>query len=106
MTLAQTSGWVQPAQDEALIVDLTLGEAAYAVVPVTEVWGGIEDLTAQRSAIGTVQAQRRNDGGFTFAIARQDPSIVNWVDLGALARLLSCCAGSGLIRSPSRTLQR
>jgi len=66
--------------DEALVFNLTLGNAGYAVVPVNNLWGGINDYLNHIGTLGTGRALPNSDGSFTFVLSLTDPGIHNWVD--------------------------
>jgi hypothetical protein len=77
---AYSAGNFKIADDEALLITLTLGSASYAVVPVSDNWGGVGNILQKPVAIGTGRAVPNPDGSFTFVLAHHDPAIANWVD--------------------------
>lgn len=77
---AYSGGRFQIADDEALIFTLTLGGAGYAVVPVNNMWGGVNDFLHHVGCLGTGRARPNPDGSFTFVLSLSDPGIYNWVD--------------------------
>ena len=81
---AYSAGHYSLQDDEAILIDLTLSGAAYAVVPITNVWGGIGDVWSRRRMMSTTGAQPNADGSFTFVLSPVDPGIENWVDAGEL----------------------
>lgn len=77
---AYAPGHYRLADDEALLFRLTLGNADYAVVPVTNVWGGLGHYLDHVGSLGTGRAEPDADGGFTIVVSMVDPGIANWVD--------------------------
>jgi len=77
---AYSPGHYQIAEDEALIVTMTLAGAAYAVVPVTDLWGGVGNMLEHRTALGTGLARPNPEGSYTFVVSLSDPGVANWVD--------------------------
>ncbi len=77
---AYSAGNFRVADDEALVISLTLGSASYAVVPVTNRWGGLGNFLQKPVSIGTGRARPNPDGSFTFVLAHRDPGVANWVD--------------------------
>lgn len=84
VTQAYAPGHFRLDNDEALIFTLTLGNAAYAVVPVSNIWGGIGDYLHHVGSLGTGRARPNADGSFTIIVSPNDPGIDNWVDTGGL----------------------
>ena len=79
---AYSAGHYALQEDEAMLIDLTLSGAAYAVVPITNVWGGIGDVFGRRAMMSTSGAQANADGSCSFILSPADPGIENWVDAG------------------------
>ena len=80
---AYSAGHFELQDDEAILVDLTLAGAAYAIVPITNVWGGAGDVYGRRATLSTSGAKPNADGSYTFVISPADPGTENWVDAGA-----------------------
>ena len=76
---AYSSGNFSLADDQALLINLSLGNAKYAVVPISDFWGGIGQFLDTPSCLGTGQAVANPDGSYTFVVAHRDPGIANWV---------------------------
>lgn len=72
--------------NQALIINLTLGAARYAVVPITDYWGGLGRFLEQPVYVGTGNAVPNRDGSFTFVVAHQDPGVANWVNPDSLTQ--------------------
>lgn len=66
--------------DEALVFNVTLGNAGYAVCPVNNLWGGVNDYLNHIGTLGTGRALPNPDGSYTFVLSLSDPGIHNWVD--------------------------
>ena len=108
-TQAYSAGHYRIANDEALVMSLTLGGAAYAVVPITDHWGGLGDVLAHTVSVGTGYAAPGPDGRFTFVIAMTDPHVQNWVDPDGLhegvifVRWVGLPVGGGAATRPTLT---
>jgi hypothetical protein len=85
--------------DEALVFNLTLGNAGYAVVPVNNLWGGINDYLNHIGTLGTGRAKPNPDGSYTFVLSLTDPGIHNWVDPDGQREGLSIVRWIGFDRS-------
>jgi hypothetical protein len=77
---AYSAGHYCLQDNEAMVITLTLGGAAYAVAPVNNIWGGLGDYLRHRSTIGTGRAAANPDGSYTFVLSLRDPGVANWVD--------------------------
>lgn len=100
VTQAYSPGRYRLTDDEALVVNLTLGNAAYAVVPISNEWGGINDFLNHIGCLGTGRAQPNPDGSFTFVVSLRDPGVANWVDPDGLHEGVLCIRWAGF--DPSR----
>jgi hypothetical protein len=79
-TQAYSPGRYRIADDEALVATLTLGNANYAVVPVSNYWGGINGFLNHVGCLGTGRAAPNPDGSYSFVVSMSDPGIHNWID--------------------------
>ncbi len=70
--------------DEALVATINLGGAAYATVPVTNVWGVTPSYWSHQSSLNSRQANPNPDGTFTVVLSAWDPGVYNWVDTSGL----------------------
>lgn len=100
VTQAYSPGRYRLGDDDALIIDLTLGNAAYAVVPVSNEWGGINDFLNHIGCLGTGRAQPNPDGSFTYVLSLRDPGVANWIDPDGLREGVLCIRWAGF--DPSR----
>ncbi len=85
--------------DEALVFSLTLGSAAYAVCPVNNLWGGVNDYLNHLCTLGTGRAKPNPDGSYSFVLSLSDPGIHNWVDPDGQREGLSIVRWIGFKRS-------
>jgi hypothetical protein len=95
MTQAYSIGHFRLADDEGLLIRMTLGTAVYAVVPVTNFWGGVGDFLNHRTSVGTPRAEMDPDGAYTFVVSPRDPGIFNWVDTNGLDEGIICARWVG-----------
>lgn len=79
-TQAYAPGRYRVADDEALVVTLTKGNAAYAVVPASNYWGGVNDFLHHIGCLGTGRAAPNADGSYSFVLSMRDPGVHNWLD--------------------------
>jgi len=85
VTMAYSNSRFRLAGDEALVLDVTIGDAEYLVVPATNVWGSVDGDGRTMGALNNFQSDKNPDGSFTFVVSDQDPGVANWVDTGGLA---------------------
>ena len=75
------------AEDEVFIIETTDGGAPYTGIQLNNLWMVMHaEATAGMVSINTAQAARNPDGSFTYAVARRDPGIANWIDTQGLAQ--------------------
>jgi hypothetical protein len=67
-------------EDEAMVIDLDDGGAAYFVVPTGNIWGTTFDIVGRTSSLNKAQSVPNRDGTWTFVLARSDPGVHNWID--------------------------
>ncbi|MEO6247684.1 MAG: hypothetical protein ABIO85_03770 [Sphingomicrobium sp.] len=72
------------AEENAFVITLGLGNAAYAVVPVSNYWGGVGRSLDRQVTLGTGRARPDPDGRYTFVVSHSDPGVPNWVDPAGL----------------------
>lgn len=105
---AYAAGHYKIKSDEALVFTLTLGGAAYAVVPVNNVWGGLGDYLNHRGTLGTALSAPNPDGSYTFVLSIRDPGVANWVDPAGIEEGITFVRWAGLdpnYKGPAPTLQ-
>ena len=76
-------------EDEAMVIDVSDGGAAYFVVPTGNIWGTTLDIVNRTSSLNKAQSAANADGTYTYVLARQDPGVYNWID--------PCGLGEGIL---------
>ena len=66
--------------DEAMVIDVRDGGAAYFVVPTGNVWGTTYDIADRTSSLNKAQSLANADGSYTFVLSLRDPGVHNWID--------------------------
>jgi len=66
--------------EEALVVDVHLGGAAYFIAPITNLWGTSNDIVHRTASLNKAQALSNPDGSYSFVVSVADPGVHNWVD--------------------------
>ena len=67
-------------KDEAFVVHVSDGGAAYFVVPIANVWGTTLEIMDRTSSLNKAQSVANPDGTYTYVISRNDPGVHNWID--------------------------
>ena len=67
-------------EDEAFVVHLNDGGAAYFVVPLANVWGTTMDIVRRTSSLNKAQSKPNADGTYSFVLCPEDPGVHNWLD--------------------------
>jgi hypothetical protein len=78
-------GHFRLGKDEALVVTYNPGGAAYATLPVSDVWGITPPYWTHQNSLNNQQAARNPDGTVTVVVSSWDPGVYNWVDTVGLA---------------------
>lgn len=73
-------GHFKLAEDEAFVVNVSDGGAAYFVVPIANVWGTTLEIMDRTSSLNKAQSVANPDGTYTYVISRHDPGVHNWID--------------------------
>ncbi len=73
-------GHFRLAEDEAFVVHVSDGGAAYFVVPIANAWGTTLDIVQRTSSLNKAQSVANPDGTYTYVISREDPGVHNWLD--------------------------
>lgn len=81
-TQLQSAGYFELADDEALVVTITPGNARYFTVPVTNLWTITDNYWDEQTSLNNGQSVADPDGRFTFVISPTDPGVYNWVSTG------------------------
>jgi len=77
------------AEDEAMVIDVSDGGAAYFVVPTGNIWGTTFDIVNRTSSLNKAQSVANADGSYTYVLSRRDPEAHNWID--------PCGMGGGIL---------
>lgn len=83
-TQLQSAGYFNLADDQALIVTISPGNARYFTVPVTNLWTITDNYWDEQTSLNNAQAVANPDGTYTFVISPTDPGVHNWVSTGGL----------------------
>ena len=75
--------------DQALVIDVNDGGAAYFVVPTGNVWGTTLEIVDRTSTLNKAQSVANADGSYTFVLSQRDPGVHNWID--------TCGLGEGIL---------
>ena len=67
-------------EDEAFVVHVSDGGAAYFVVPIANMWGTTLEIVDRTSSLNKAQSRANPDGTYTYVISREDPGVHNWID--------------------------
>lgn len=73
-------GHFRIADDQALVLDVHTGGAAYFLAPITNHWGTTNDIVNRTASLNLSQLAPNPDGSYTIVIAMQDPGVHNWLD--------------------------
>jgi len=66
--------------DEAFLIRVNDGGAAYFVVPIANVWGTTMDIVHRTSTLNKAQSRANADGTYTYVLCPDDPGVHNWLD--------------------------
>lgn len=66
--------------DEAFVIDVNDGGAAYFTVPVSNVWGTTMEVVHRTGSLNKAQSEPNEDGTWTYVLSNADPGVHNWVD--------------------------
>jgi len=75
--------------DEAFVITVNDGGAAYFTVPIANVWGTTLDIVDRTSTLNKAQARPNADGTYSFVLCKEDPGVHNWLD--------PCGLGEGML---------
>jgi hypothetical protein len=70
--------------DEAFVIDLDDGGAAYFTVPVSNVWGTTMGIVDRTGSLNKAQSEPNADRTWTYVLSNADPGVHNWIDPGGL----------------------
>jgi hypothetical protein len=72
------------AEDEALAVSISPGNASYTGFQVVDPWTMASDAQTNLTSLNLSQTTADQDGNFTYVIAPSDPGVANWLDTTGL----------------------
>jgi hypothetical protein len=72
------------AEDEALAVTISPGNASYTGFQVVDPWTMASDAQTNLTSLNLAQTTPDQDGNFTYVIAPSDPGVANWLDTTGL----------------------
>jgi len=67
-------------EEQAMVIDVRDGGAAYFVVPTGNIWGTTYDIVRHTSSLNKAQSVANADGSYTFVLSLRDPGVHNWID--------------------------
>jgi hypothetical protein len=73
-------GHFKLADDEAFVIDINDGGAAYFTVPIANIWGTTLDILNRTSTLNKAQSVANPDGTYTYVLCAKDPDVHNWLD--------------------------
>ncbi|MEE3239360.1 MAG: hypothetical protein VX231_00145 [Pseudomonadota bacterium] len=73
-------GHFKLADDEAFVIDINDGGAAYFTVPIANIWGTTLDILNRTSTLNKAQSVANTDGTYTYVLCEKDPGVHNWLD--------------------------
>ena len=73
-------GHFQLGEDEAFVIHVSDGGAAYFVVPIANIWGTTLEIVDRTSSLNKAQSVANPDGTYTYVLSRNDPGVHNWLD--------------------------
>ena len=73
-------GHFKLADDEAFVIDINDGGAAYFTVPIANIWGTTLDILNRTSTLNKAQSVANPDGTYTYVLCAKDPGVHNWLD--------------------------
>lgn len=82
VTQAVSWGNFRLEENEALVLTVERGGAAYASVALSDLWSVTDDFTRRTSSFNHLQAIPDADGSYTFVLAAEDLGVHNWLDTG------------------------
>jgi hypothetical protein len=91
---------VRIADDEAFVLTMSPGGAAYRNLVLQDAWFRTLDFWNRTSNMCSAQAAPNADGSTTYVIAVRDPGVYNWLDTGGLHQLLVLHRWQGAAGAP------
>ncbi len=91
-----SQGTIRLADDEAMIITSTSGDAAYRGIVLHDIWYRAIEYWKRQSSLNTSQMVPDADGRYTFVVAHADPGVANWLDTGGLGETFALHRWQGL----------
>ena len=101
VTQAGVQGWYRLEADEALVIRYQPAGAAYAAIAAGDWWFRSLDAHVRQSSLTDRQSVVGPDGWISAVMARTDPGIANWIDIGDAPTALLFLRWQGLPASQS-----
>ena len=101
VTQAVGRGWFHVGPDDAVIMDIEPGGAAYAAVQLSNWMFQSLDADRTTSSLNSSQCVPDADGRIRAVISRQDPGVANWLDCGKYAGIMTMLRWQGLSAQPA-----
>ena len=79
-----STGHYRIADDEALVVTVTLGSAPYMSFMVHDPWWRTLPFAPRTASLNNAQILPDADGAVTFVVSPTDPGVHNWIDTGGV----------------------
>lgn len=95
-----TLGLFQLQPDDAVVVTVNPGGAAYVCIPLANAWSVTLNYWDAQTSVNNGQAQLNEDGTITAVIAARDPGVANWIDTRGVADLIIMPRWQGLPKHP------
>ena len=96
VTQALGRGWFELGEDDAVIIDLEPGGAAYSAIQLGSWLFQSIEADAISSSLSRAQCIADEDGRIRAVISRQDPGVANWLDCGGNSRVMAMLRWQGL----------
>lgn len=93
-------GRVVLEDDEAFVMRLTLGSAAYLFLGTYNSWLMSGDFWARTTSLNSAQSRADPDGAYSFVLSARDPGVHNWIDTQGMHETLLMARWHQLSRQP------
>lgn len=100
VTQAGLQGNFTLAEDEVALIRANQAGAAYIAFQATDWWFRSIEANTRQSSLTRQQCVTDPDGGLSLVVARRDPGIANWMDVGDRATSLFMARWQGLPAIP------
>lgn len=87
--------------DDALVITLQPGGAAYYSLVAHDWWFITRDVTRYQSSLANGQSRPNADGTTTYVMSEKDPGVFNWIDPGRVRNPIMLIRLQGLPASPT-----